>query len=151
MHNLGNPALLPHREMIMSPNSFLLFGDIINYQKSLLYTLPGALATCIVVEVKQCFESLCSFCQSVSLWLLWGLRSSNDTDHDQLLTEASSVQHPCVENNLQKLKSHLWLLGPLNLWLSISILYICSKSRGVKNKQPMAFLVIIVTSAQNTI
>lgn len=34
-----------------------LFGDIINYQKSLLYTLPGALPTCIAVAVKQCYVS----------------------------------------------------------------------------------------------
>lgn len=34
-----------------------LFGDIINYQKSLLYTLPGALPKYVVVTVRQCYVS----------------------------------------------------------------------------------------------
>jgi len=84
MHNLENHALIPHR----ARRARKQFGDIINYQKSLLDTLPAAFLSWPVVAVKQCAVCLpSSLCQMAPPWVLWSMSSSNDTDHEQLLTD----------------------------------------------------------------
>lgn len=72
-----------------------LFGDIINYQKSLLYTLPGALPTCVVVTVRQC----CVFPACFAKWFPHGCYEV--WDHQMTLTMSRQLlTEECHRNDL---------------------------------------------------